>query len=149
MNLPTFTVLMFTGWIVPAPATQPPGHAMPSSRYPSRFPAFAIISIFRHSRRPSAFSIWTCRSGARRPMTSATAAATPPVTAKPRPKPVPSSSLASGSSSSLAKSMPLASKMPCISSKVSTKSTSERIVRRLASAFLAAQGPMKTTFASG
>ena len=45
--------------------------------------------------------------------------------------------------------MPLASKMPCISSKVSTKSTSLRMVRREASSFLAAQGPMNTTRASG
>ena len=34
---------------VPAPAMQPPGHAMPSSRYPLYFPALAAISIFLHS----------------------------------------------------------------------------------------------------
>ena len=39
--------------------------------------------------------------------------------------------------------------MPAISSKVSTKSTSERTERRMASSFLAAQGPTKTIFASG
>ena len=39
--------------------------------------------------------------------------------------------------------------MPASSSKVSTKSTSERTVRREASSFLAAQGPMKHIRASG
>ena len=45
--------------------------------------------------------------------------------------------------------MSLASMMPASSSKVSTKSTSERTVRREASSFLAAQGPMKHIRASG
>ena len=47
------------------------------------------------------------------------------------------------------KSMPLASNMPRSSSKVSTKSTSLRMVRRLASSFLAAQGPMKAILQPG
>ena len=38
----------------------------------------------------------------------------------------------------------LASNMPRSSSKVMTKSTSLRTLRRLASSFLAAQGPMNT-----
>ena len=46
-------------------------------------------------------------------------------------------------------SISLASMMPASSSKVSTKSTSERTVRREASSFLAAQGPMKHIRASG
>ena len=41
--------------------------------------------------------------------------------------------------------MAFASNMPITSSNVSTKSTSLRMVRRLASSFLAAHGPMKTT----
>ena len=41
--------------------------------------------------------------------------------------------------------MPLASNIPLSSSKVMTKSTSLRTLRRLASNFLAAQGPIKTT----
>ena len=45
--------------------------------------------------------------------------------------------------------MSLAQNMPCSSSKVSTKSTSERTLRRDASSFLAAQGPIKTMRASG
>ena len=40
-----------------------------------------------------------------------------------------------------------ASKIPAISSKVSTKSTSLRTVRRIASSFFAAHGPINTTFA--
>ena len=32
LNFSTLTALCFTGWMVPAPATQPPGQAMPSSR---------------------------------------------------------------------------------------------------------------------
>ena len=43
----------------------------------------------------------------------------------------------------------MASKMPCISSKVRTKSTSLRMVRREASSFLAVQGPMNTMRTSG
>ena len=45
--------------------------------------------------------------------------------------------------------MSLASMMPASSSKVSTKSTSLRTVRREASSFLAAQGPMKHMRAVG
>ena len=37
---------------VPAPAMQPPGQAMPSSRYPLYLPAFAIIIIVLQSARP-------------------------------------------------------------------------------------------------
>ena len=43
----------------------------------------------------------------------------------------------------------LASNMPRSSSKVRTKSTSLRTLRRLASSFLAAQGPMKAILQSG
>ena len=43
----------------------------------------------------------------------------------------------------------LASNMPLSSSKVSTKSTSLRIERRLASNFLAAQGPINATLQPG
>ena len=39
--------------------------------------------------------------------------------------------------------------MPCSSSKVSTKSTSERMSARMASSFFAAQGPTKTTLQPG
>ena len=45
--------------------------------------------------------------------------------------------------------MSLASNMPCSSSKVRTKSTSERTLRREASSFFAAQGPTKTMRAFG
>ena len=45
--------------------------------------------------------------------------------------------------------MSAASKIPWSSSKVSTKSTSERTVRRLASSFLAEHGPIKAIFTSG
>ena len=43
----------------------------------------------------------------------------------------------------------LTAKIPAISSKVSTKSTSLRTLLRMASSFLAAQGPMNTTLALG
>lgn len=42
------------GMIVPALATQPPGHAMPSSKNPSSFPSFASVRSRLHSRSPSA-----------------------------------------------------------------------------------------------
>ena len=45
--------------------------------------------------------------------------------------------------------MPFASNMADSSSKVMTKSTSLRTVRREASSFFAAHGPMNTTRASG
>ena len=45
--------------------------------------------------------------------------------------------------------MPLASNIPAISSKVSTKSTSERTLRRMASSFLAEHGPTNTILALG
>ena len=45
--------------------------------------------------------------------------------------------------------MCLASKMPAISSKVRTKSTSLRTLLRMASSFLAAQGPMNTILPLG
>ena len=80
-------------------------------------------------------------------MTFTTALATPPLTAKPRPSPV--ASTGSGPSATSANWMALASNMPITSSKVSTKSTSLRMVRRLASSFLAAQGPMNTTLQPG
>ena len=78
-----------------------------------------------------------------------TAAATPQPTAKPRPRPVPSFMLSAGSSWSWEKSTSLASNMPWSSSKVSTKSSSERTDFRLASSFLAEQGPMKQIRALG
>ena len=100
-------------------------------------------SIFRHSFRPSAEATFTSLPGSMRSMAFTTAPATPPVTAKPRPAPVASLRGTSSSGGMEAKPTPLASNMPWSSSKVSTKSTSERMVRRLASSFLAAQGPMK------
>ena len=45
--------------------------------------------------------------------------------------------------------IPFASNIPVNSSKVITKSTSERTVLLLASSFLLAQGPINTTLASG
>ena len=45
--------------------------------------------------------------------------------------------------------MSLAANMPLSSSKVSTKSTSERMSSRMASSFFAAQGPTKTILALG
>ena len=89
----------------------------------------------------------TSRSGSRRWITSTTAWATPPLTAKPRPAAV--APWGSSPSSSAVKSTSLASNRPISSSKVSTKSTSLRTERRLASSFLAAQGPIKQTRALG
>ena len=77
-----------------------------------------------------------------------TACATPPATAKFLPS-VEASLTPSGSSSMFSRSTCFASKIPAISSKVSTKSTSLRTLRRIASSFLAAHGPIKTTFAFG
>ncbi len=76
-----------------------------------------------------------------------TAAATPPLTANPIPSPLacPTNSLSSQSEITIS----LASSMDANSSKVSTKSISLLIERLLASSFFAAQGPTKTTLASG
>ena len=81
-------------------------------------------------------------------MTLTTALATPPATAKSRPS-AEASFTPSGSSSMVARSSSLAAKIPVISSKVRTKSTSLRTLRRMASSFLAAQGPMNTTLPLG
>ena len=76
-------------------------------------------------------------------MAFTTAFATPPETANPRPSAVASTN--SGPAATSENLMAFASNMPITSSNVSTKSTSLRMVRRLASSFLAAHGPMKTT----
>ena len=79
-----------------------------------------------------------------------TALATPPATAKPRPSAEATSKSELPSPSSLVySSMPRAFIMPAISSKVRTKSTSERTDLRMASSFLAEQGPTKTILALG
>ena len=87
------------------------------------------------------------RSGRQRLTQPATDSATPPLTAKPRPSAL--AAVVSGNASSAAKSTSFASNIPMTSSKVSTKSTSERIVRRLASSFFAAQGPINATLQPG
>ena len=51
------------GMLVPAPATHPPGHPIPSMRQPFFLPAFASVNIFLHSARPSACSIFTSVPG--------------------------------------------------------------------------------------
>ena len=81
-------------------------------------------------------------------MTLTTACATPPATAKFLPS-VEASLTPAGSSSMFSRSTCFAEKIPVISSKVSTKSTSLRTLRRIASSFLAAHGPINTTRASG
>ena len=40
---------LLIGCKVPAPATHPPGHAIPSSRYPFSLPAFASSTLFYSS----------------------------------------------------------------------------------------------------
>ena len=73
--------------------------------------------------------------------------ATPPLTANPRPAFVPS---VNGSEVVIwSNSIPFALNIPITSSKVNTKSISLRIDLRLASNFLAAQGPINTTLAFG
>ena len=72
---------------------------------------------------------------------------TPPETANPRPAAEPSFRSCIGSM--VSKLISFASNIPCSSSKVRTKSTSERISSRIASSFFAAQGPTKTTLQPG
>ena len=81
-------------------------------------------------------------------MAFTTAWATPPLAANPRPSALACWKSSPGSASRVSKLTPLASNMPISSSKVSTKSTSLRMVRRLASSFLAAQGPTKVILMS-
>ena len=109
-----------------------------------------MVSSLRHSFRPCALAIFTSLSGYHLWIWSATALATPPLAAKPRPALEAYTMVSSVSiSSRCVKSTPLASNIPASSSKVSTKSTSLRTWRRLASSFLAAQGPTKHIRASG
>ena len=80
-------------------------------------------------------------------MHSSIALATPPAT--PYPLPAPVASFILSIASTLSGNNPLASNIPASSSKVITKSTSERTVRLEASSFLDAHGPINTTPASG
>ncbi len=80
-------------------------------------------------------------------MHSSIALATPPATPYPRPAPVASSIFTVAATSF--NRIPLASNIPASSSKVMTKSTSERMVLLDASSFLEAHGPINTTLASG
>lgn len=105
-----FTLQVFCGgfsgtFIVPAPATQPPGQAIPSSRYPLYLPAFAILNNFIHSSSPCAFAIFTSRSGFILCIAFTTAFATPPLTAKPLPSALEKES--GSSSGSSAANLPL------------------------------------------
>ena len=125
------------------------GDAYYFSRGPLYLPALASMSSFLHSARPCADAILTSISGCHSLILSATALATPPDCAKPRPAADAACRASASSTSSRLVSTSLASMIPASSSKVSTKSTSERTVRREASSFFAAQGPMKHIRASG
>ena len=91
----------------------------------------------------------TSRSGSIFLMALTTACATPPEAAKPRASALALLKASSGLSGRSAKLTALASNRPISSSKVRTKSTSLRTERRLASSFLAAQGPIKQIRALG
>ena len=111
------------------------------------FPAFAKVSIFLHSASPCALTTLTSLSGSIFLITFFTALATPPLAANPLPSA--EDVWSSSSTSNSENSIDLASNIPISSSNVRTKSTSLLTLRLLASSFLAAHGPIKTTLQSG